>query len=44
MYLRAEIYELQNRPELALKQLEATASKGGEWSQKAKEKLEKYVY
>ncbi len=44
MYLRAEIYELQNRPELALKQLEATASKGGEWSQKAKEKLENYVY
>lgn len=41
MFLRAEIYELQGRPELAIKQLEATARKGGEWSQKAKEKLEK---
>lgn len=40
MYLRAEIYECQGRPELALKQLEATAHKGGEWSQKAKERLE----
>ncbi len=39
MFLRAEIYELQNRPELAIKQLEATAKKGGEWSIKAKEKL-----
>lgn len=43
MFLRAEIYELQGRPELAIKQLEATARKGGEWSQKAKEKLE-HVY
>jgi len=41
MFLRAEIYELQGRPELAIKQLEATAHKGGEWAQKAKEKLEK---
>lgn len=41
MFLRAEIYELQGRPELALKQLEATARKGGEWAQKAQEKLEK---
>jgi tetratricopeptide (TPR) repeat protein len=40
MYLRAEIYELQNRHELAVKQLEATANTGGEWAQKAKEKLE----
>lgn len=40
MFLRAEIYELQGRPELAIKQLEATASKGGEWAQKAQEKLE----
>lgn len=40
MFLRAEIYELEGRPELALKQLEATARKGGEWAQKAKEKLE----
>ena len=41
MYLRAEIYEEQGREELALKQLEALAKKGGEWSLKAKEKLEK---
>jgi len=41
MYLRADIYELQGRPELAIKQLEAASRKGGEWSQKAKEKLEK---
>lgn len=41
MFLRAEVYELQGRPELAIKQLEATAQKGGEWAQKAKEKLEK---
>lgn len=41
MILRAEIYEFQGRPELAIKQLEAAARKGGEWSQQAKEKLEK---
>ena len=40
MFLRAEIYELQGRPELAIKQLEAAARKGGEWAQKAQEKLE----
>lgn len=40
MYLRAEIYELQGRQELARKQLEATAKKGGEWALKAKSKLE----
>lgn len=40
MFLRAEIYELQNRPELALKQLEAASRKGGEWAQKAQKKLE----
>jgi hypothetical protein len=40
MYLRAETYKLQNRPELALKQLESTARKGGEWAQKAQKKLE----
>jgi predicted negative regulator of RcsB-dependent stress response len=40
MFLRAEIYELQGRPELAIKQLEATARKGGEWAKKAQEKLE----
>ncbi len=45
MYLRADLYALQGRPELALKQLEATSRKGGEWSKKAKEKLEQdYVY
>lgn len=40
MYLRAEVYQQQNRHELAQKQLEATARKGGEWAFKAKEKLE----
>ncbi|MGA8163678.1 MAG: tetratricopeptide repeat protein [Waddliaceae bacterium] len=45
MYLRAEIYEKQERYELAKLQLEATAKKGGEWSLKAKEKLEeRYAY
>ena len=41
MFLRAEIYEKQERYELARKQLEATSKKGGEWALKAKEKLEK---
>lgn len=41
MFLRAEIYELQGRPELAIKQLESAARKGGEWAQKSQEKLEK---
>lgn len=41
MYLRAEIYEKQERFELARKQLEATSRKGGEWALKAKEKLDK---
>jgi tetratricopeptide (TPR) repeat protein len=40
MFLRAEIYELQGRPELARKQLEATAKKGGDWAHKAKVKLD----
>ncbi len=40
MYLRATIYALQNRHELARKQLAATAMKGGEWALKAKQKLE----
>ncbi|MEM1283424.1 MAG: tetratricopeptide repeat protein, partial [Chlamydiota bacterium] len=45
MYLRAEIYQLQGRLELSRKQLEATAKKGGEWGQKAKDKLgEIYEY
>ncbi len=40
MYLRADIYAMQGRKELALKQLIATSGKGGEWGKKAKEKLE----
>lgn len=40
MYLRAKIYTLQGRHELARKQLEATAKKGGEWAVKAKLKLD----
>ncbi len=39
LYLRAEIYELQGRPELAIRQLEAIAKKGGEWALQAREKL-----
>lgn len=42
MFLRAEIYESQGRTDLARRQLQATASKGGPWSLKAKEKLDKY--
>lgn len=41
MYLRSEIYEQQGRFELARKQLEATARKGGEWGVTARTKLEK---
>jgi Tfp pilus assembly protein PilF len=41
MYLRAELYERQERPELARKQLEALTKKGGDWAQKAKDKLDK---
>ncbi|MBA2727526.1 MAG: hypothetical protein H0U49_05055 [Parachlamydiaceae bacterium] len=41
MYLRAEVYELQGRTELARKQLEATAKKAGDWAHKAKVKLDK---
>ena len=42
MYLRAEVYELQQRPELARKQLESLAKKGDQnpWVLKAQEKLE----
>ncbi|MDB6080815.1 MAG: hypothetical protein JWO53_87, partial [Chlamydiia bacterium] len=40
MLLRAEIYELQKRNDLAIKQLEAAATKGGEWGEQAKQKLE----
>lgn len=40
MYLRASVYVLQGRHDLARKQLAATAAKGGEWANKAKLKLE----
>ncbi|HEV8051608.1 MAG TPA: tetratricopeptide repeat protein, partial [Parachlamydiaceae bacterium] len=40
MYLRAETYELQKRPELARKQLESMVKKGGIWAKKAQEKLD----
>lgn len=40
MYLRASIYAMQGRHDLARKQLAATATKGGEWANKAKLKLE----
>jgi tetratricopeptide (TPR) repeat protein len=41
MFLRAETYELQKRPELARKQLESMVKKGGVWARKAQEKLDK---
>jgi tetratricopeptide (TPR) repeat protein len=41
MYLRAIAYEKQGRKELARKQLESMLKKGGLWSQKAQEKLDK---
>jgi tetratricopeptide (TPR) repeat protein len=48
MFLRAEIYEQQGRFELAKKQLESIAKKGGEWALKAQSKLDllqlRYVY
>jgi tetratricopeptide (TPR) repeat protein len=40
MFLRSDLYALQGRYELARKQLQAVADKGGEWAEKAKEKLE----
>lgn len=40
MYLRAELYELKGRRDLALRQLQATAKKGGEWGTMARKKLE----
>ncbi|MCH9608846.1 MAG: Cell division coordinator CpoB [Chlamydiales bacterium] len=39
MYLRAEIYEMQERPELVIRQLEAITKKGGEWGEIAQKKL-----
>jgi tetratricopeptide (TPR) repeat protein len=41
MLLRAEVYEEQERKELAQRQLETLAKKGGDWALIAKEKLEK---
>jgi len=38
MFLRAELYFLQGRDELAIKQLDALARKGGVWGEKAKQK------
>jgi TolA-binding protein len=40
MYMRAEIYEEQGRYELARRQLETTAKKGGNWGLAAAKKLE----
>ncbi len=39
MYLRAEIYELQGRQELAERQLEAASKKGGEWARMSQDRL-----
>lgn len=45
MYLRSELYALQNRPELERNQLIALSKKGGEWASKARQTLEeKYGY
>lgn len=41
MLLRAEVYEMQGRPQLAKRQLETVVSKGGEWAKKAQEKLDR---
>lgn len=39
MLIRADIYELQGKLELAYKQLEAVARKGGDWSIQAQERI-----
>lgn len=45
MFLRSELYALQNRPELERNQLIALSKKGGEWALKARQTLEqKYGY
>ncbi|MBS0634492.1 MAG: hypothetical protein JSR37_03415 [Verrucomicrobia bacterium] len=45
MYLRAELYEEKGRRDLAFRQLQTTAKKGGEWAERAAKKLEeKYGY
>ena len=41
MLYRAKIYEALHRPDLAVKQLEACARKGGDWAKIAKRRLEK---
>lgn len=41
MFWRSEIYELEERPELAMRQLEAMTKKGGEWANQAKDKLKR---
>ncbi len=43
MYLRAEIYELQGRTDLARKQLESTAKKGGRMGSKGQRKIKARV-
>lgn len=40
MFLRAETYEQQGRQELARKQLESLAKKGGYWGKEAKQKMD----
>lgn len=40
LFLRGEIYLLEGRRELALKQFQAAAKKGGRWGKKAKDKLD----
>lgn len=45
MFLRAEVYEHKGRRDLAFRQLQTTAKKGGEWGARAAKKLEeKYGY
>ena len=39
MFFRAELYENQNRHDLAVKQLIAITKKGGDWSRRAEKKL-----
>gem|GEM_PF-3663703 len=41
LFLRAELYEINERYDLAIKQLEACEKKGGEWGKRARDKLEK---
>ncbi len=41
MLYRAKVYEALHRPDLAIKQLQACARKGGDWAKIAKKRLEK---